>query len=296
MLEDLIEFYDEPIFDTSIIPTYLLSQLISKYCKVAIGGDGGDELFGGYPHYDKLLRIQRNSKFIPHFLRSGLANALIYSLNIGIRGTKTVEFFGNNFNTEHPNTSEFFSNKEQSKLFEIDFLREIKSNAAKQFMPTIYDDLINTATTHDFKNYLREDILVKVDRASMAHSLEIRSPFLDHKIIEFVFSSVPSRLKVTKNNRKILLKRLAEKHLPKNFDFNRKQGFSIPIKKLITSKSWNDYFCSKIDQSDPRVFNHKYAHSLLKAQKSYHNNAERMTGLIFFMMWAEKFSPSFISR
>ena len=130
----------------------------------------------------------------------------------------------------------------------------------------------------------------------MAHSLEIRSPFLDHKIIEFVFSNVPSRLKVTKNNRKILLKKLAEKHLPKNFDFNRKQGFSIPIKKLITSKSWNDYFCSKIDQSDPRVFNHKYAHSLLKAQKSYHNNAERMTGLIFFMMWAEKFSPSFISR
>jgi len=127
----------------------------------------------------------------------------------------------------------------------------------------------------------------------MAHSLEIRSPFLDHKIIEFVFSNIPSRLKVTKNERKILLKKLAQKHLPNNFDFQRKQGFSIPLRQLIASKSWNDYFHSKIDQSDPKIFNHSYAHSLLKAQNSYHNNAERMSALIFFMMWVEKFNPSF---
>ena len=68
ILEDLINFYDDPIFDTSVIPTFMLSRLISKHCKVAIGGDGGDELFGGYPHYDKLLTIKYNSKFIPCLL------------------------------------------------------------------------------------------------------------------------------------------------------------------------------------------------------------------------------------
>jgi len=293
ILDELINFYDEPIFDTSTIPTFLLSKLISKHCKVAIGGDGGDELFGGYPHYDKLLRIEHNTKFIPHFLRSASADILISLLNIGIRGSKTAEFIGNNYNSEYPNTSEFFSKRQQSKLFKIDFLKQIEANATPGLKPTIYENLIDTATVYDFKKFLREDILVKVDRASMAHSLEIRSPFLDHKIIEFVFSNIPSRLKVTKNERKILLKKLAQKHLPNNFDFQRKQGFSIPLRQLIASKSWNDYFHSKIDQSDPKIFNHSYAHSLLKAQNSYHNNAERMSALIFFMMWVEKFNPSF---
>ena len=127
----------------------------------------------------------------------------------------------------------------------------------------------------------------------MAHSLEIRSPFLDQRLIDFSFTSIPSHMKVTKNNRKIILKKLAKRHLPKNFDFQRKQGFSIPLPQLILTSQWKEYFESKIYASNPEIFNQKYALSLLQRQSKFYNNAERLTGLIFFMTWVEQFNPSF---
>ena len=293
IFDELIYFYDEPIFDTSVVPTFLLSKLISNYCKVAIGGDGGDELFGGYPHYNKLLKIKNKSQYVPYVVRNFFAQKAINFLPLGMRGTKTVEFFGNDYKVNYPNTSEFFSDSEQSKLFKFNIISQIGNSENNLYKPKIYEDFIDTATLHDFKNFLREDILVKVDRASMANSLEIRSPFLDHKLIEFVFENIPSKLKVNKNSRKILLKKLASRHLPKEFDFQRKQGFSLPLSELVRSESWKEYFCSKIDESDPKIFNHKYAHRLLQSQSSFYNNAERMSAIIFFMIWVEKFKPVF---
>ena len=293
IFDELATFYDEPIFDTSMVPTFLLSKLISKHCKVAIGGDGGDELFGGYPHYDKLLRIRNHTKYVPQYLRQNMSNITQFLLPLGTRGVKTMEFYGTNLVKDYPNTAEFFSDKEQSKLFNSNLINSMSLNFFKDFNPHIFNDLIDTATYQDFSNYLREDILVKVDRASMANSLEIRSPFLDHKLIEFAFTEIPSHLKVQNFQRKILLKKLATRHLPQNFDFHRKQGFSLPLKELIISPRWHEYFCSKIQSSDPDIFNHKYAFQLLQNQTSYNNNAERMVGLVFFMVWVERFNPSF---
>ncbi len=293
IFEEVIKFYDEPIFDTSIIPTYMLSKMISKYCKVAIGGDGGDELFGGYPHYDKLLRIKRNSRFLPYFIRNAASNIVKSILPIGIRGAKTIEFYGVNLSNMYPNTAEFFSTKEQQKLFNKDFIKFFDSIDQDKIDTKIFKSLIDTATFQDFNYYLREDILVKVDRASMANSLEIRSPFLDHKLIEFAFHEIPPEYKATDKNRKILLKKLAKRHLPSSFDYDRKQGFSLPLKDLIISESWIEYIHSKIQSSDPSIFNHEYAFNLLNKQKNYFNNAERLAGLLFFMIWFEEFNPSY---
>ena len=293
IFDQLAYFYDEPIFDTSSVPTFLLSKEISKHCKVALGGDGADELFGGYPHYDKLLRVKNASKYIPYPIRNSLSTILQNTLPIGFRGKKTLEFFGTDLNASYPNTGEFFSKAEQSKLFNLDFLKGLDSDLNNTMNASIFESLVDTATCQDFKRYLREDILVKVDRASMANSLEIRSPFLDHKIIEFAFQEVPSSLKVDQHNRKILLKKLAAKVLPKSFNFERKQGFSIPLKDLILSQEWVEYFQWKIESSDPNIFNHEYALALLNNQNSYSNNAERMAGLVVFMIWVEKFQPTF---
>ena len=293
IFDELTSHYDEPIFDTSMVPTFLLSKLVSNHCKVALGGDGGDELFGGYPHYDKLLKINDSSRYIPEFLRKGTSAVFQNILPIGLRGKKTAEFFASNLHKSYPNTAELFSYKERGLLFNAEHipLIDVESSREKKLLDT--PDLIERFTYHDFNNFLREDILVKVDRASMANSLEIRSPFLDHKIIEFAFTEIPSDLKVTTQERKIILKNLAQRMLPDRFNFARKQGLSLPLKKLVIQEDWHDFFRDKIRNSNPDVFNQAYAMKLLKSQNDLSNNAERLSALVFFMSWVERFNPSF---
>lgn len=296
IIDRLVYFYDEPIFDTSTIPTFLLFHLISSHCKVAVGGDGGDELFGGYPHYNKLLRIKNHSKFIPLFLRKNFSDFFQASLPIGYKGKKTLEFFGTNLNSNYPNIAEFFSFNERQKLFNPSSISVINIENQKNISFASKHknyDFIQRATEEDFNNFLREDILVKVDRASMANSLEIRSPFLDKNILNFAFHEVPSSLKATPKGRKILLKKLAKHLLPHDYNFNRKQGFSLPLRKLVHEDSWRSYFIEKIDNCDPSIFNKKYALDLMNSQHSRVNNAERLLAMIFFMAWVEKNNPTF---
>ena len=155
------------------------------------------------------------------------------------------------------------------------------------------EDYISRATFSDFQNYLSEDLLVKVDRASMANSLEIRSPFLDREIIEFSFLNLPSSLKVEKNERKIILKKLAEKILPPTFQKDRKQGFSLPLGSLLLEEDWFDYFHQKIIDSDQDIFNHKAILKLLNSKYRIDQNAERLFAIVFFMCWIKRFNPSF---
>jgi asparagine synthase (glutamine-hydrolysing) len=293
IFDELTRYYDEPIFDTSMVPTFLLSKLVSNHCKVALGGDGGDELFGGYPHYDKLLKINDSSRYIPEFLRTGASAVLQNTLPIGVRGKKTAEFFASNLEKSYPNTAELFSYKERGRLFNAKYIELIDVEPSRREKLLDTPDLIERFTYHDFNNFLREDILVKVDRASMANSLEIRAPFLDHKIIEFAFTEIPSDFKVTTQERKIILKNLAQRILPDRFDLVRKQGFSLPLKKLVIQEDWHDFFRDKIHNSNPDVFNKAYAMKLLKSQHDLSNNAERLSALVFFMSWVERFNPSF---
>ena len=117
----------------------------------------------------------------------------------------------------------------------------------------IIKNIINRATLTDFTNYLLEDILVKVDRASMLSSLEIRAPFLDYSIIEFAYNKVPPYLKTTLNDKKILSKLLCKKLLPDGFDYQRKQRFSIPLSSWLEGDEWNNYFKNVLLDSDGTV-------------------------------------------
>ena len=108
-------FYDEPIFDTSMMPTYLLAKSVSSYCKVAIGGDGGDELFGGYPHYNKLLDIHRKTRYIPNFLLKSTSRNNPIHFTHRVEGKKTLSFYGTDLSKGYPNISEFFSFAERKK-------------------------------------------------------------------------------------------------------------------------------------------------------------------------------------
>ena len=146
---------------------------------------------------------------------------------------------------------------------------------------------------HDFKNYLPDDLLVKVDRASMANSIEVRAPFLDKDLVEFAFTEVPSSLKVSNQNKKILLKKLALKILPSTFSIDRKQGFSIPLGNFLLEKKWIEYFSQIISDADPSLINQSKCIELLEDRARIYQNAGRLFGLVFYINWMKKINASF---
>jgi asparagine synthase (glutamine-hydrolysing) len=130
------------------------------------------------------------------------------------------------------------------------------------------------------------DILVKVDRASMASSLEVRAPLLDHRIVEFAFSKVPNPMRVSATERKILLQRLAAKLLPPEFDAGRKQGFAIPLADWLTL-GYRSRWCDRFEAQFKHVFDFSAIRPLLKA--SYVGGVTRTFGLLFLMHWMETY-------
>jgi len=288
LIEKLTYFFDEPMTDSSMLPTYLLCKEMSKFCKVAIGGDGADELFGGYNHYTKLASMHKFCRYIPYKIRKITTKSALSILPRNIRGRKTVEMLGKNFKNLNFSSSLMFSYEERKILFSQDPEMVKKISLVKKFGKISKHDFVKRMTFADFQNYLSEDILVKVDRASMANSLEVRSPFLDKKIIEFSFTEIPSSKKINQNQKKILLKDLASKLLPNQFDLTRKQGFSIPINQMLASGKWFDFFHSKIEEFDGFQINKNFALKLLAEQKRGAHNGEKLFALVQLICWHEQ--------
>jgi len=154
-----------------------------------------------------------------------------------------------------------------------------------------HPDLLQRATRIDFENYLADDILVKVDRASMLNSLEVRAPLLDHRVIEFAYRRVPSRLKATELDKKILLKRLAARVLPPEFDSRRKQGFSIPLAEWLKAGPFRELFWDTLTSSNC-LLNSKTVHNLLKGQERGRSNADRLLNLTLLELWYNYYKVS----
>ncbi|WNL15941.1 asparagine synthase (glutamine-hydrolyzing) [Arcobacter cryaerophilus gv. pseudocryaerophilus] len=288
ILIELARQYDEPIIDSSIVPTYLVSKLVSKYCKVVLGGDGGDELFGGYTHYSRMLWLENKFKNTPFFLRNIISLLSKEFLTTGFKGKNWLSALDTNFNFSIPKIATYFDNNEKNRLFKG---LEKYNYAIERYelYSNCNEDLLQRATKMDFENYLVEDILVKVDRASMLNSLEIRAPFLDYRLIEFAFSEIPSSLKATKNQKKILLKKFAQKVLPNTFDFKRKQGFSIPLEYWLKKGEWRDFF-HDILLSRETIFEKKYIFELFKGLDNGRNNSERLFALVMFELWRKEYN------
>ena len=285
ILYKLVKHFDEPMVDSSMIPTYLLSKEIRKHCKVALGGDGADELFGGYSHYNRYNFLGKIQKFIPYPLRDSIVKSALSLLPKNIRGHKTLELFGKRLDKLEFNNANLFDYKKRDKLFKDNALLK-KTILEKKIIST---DLVRSVTFEDYNNYLSEDILVKVDRASMACSLEVRSPFLDSEITKFAFHEVPSNLKVYKNQRKILPKMLAKKILPKKFDYKRKQGFGFPVNELFRSGKWYDFLEDKINSDQNYFLDKKYCNQLLSQQAKGDNIGESLFAIALFLVWCEAY-------
>ncbi len=292
LLPRLARQFDEPIVDSSMIPTFLVSQLVRQHCTVALGGDGGDELFGGYGHYNRLLWMQQRLGPMPHPLRKTMAVAAEKLLPVGVKGRNWLQGLGVDLDHGLPLIAYYFDATTRGRLLATQpGWRLTAESVLKGRVPT-HPDLLQRATRMDFANYLPEDILVKVDRASMLNSLEVRAPLLDYRLIEFAFGKVPSSLKATAQDKKILLKRLTARVLPPEFDRQRKQGFSIPLARWLQGGPFLKLFEEVLH--DPRCsFHARTVDSLLRGQARGHSNSERLFALVLFELWRREYGVSF---
>ena len=274
-----------------MIPTFLISQLIRQHCTVAIGGDGGDELFGGYSHYDHIIAMQKRLSPLPQWARTALAASAEQLLPIGFRGRNFLRAFGMQ-KGKGLLPVPFFDRISRGKLLRGNVRNLGFAESQRNRGLVEGQDLVQQATRFDFYNYLPEDILVKVDRASMLNSLEVRAPFLDYHLIDFAFSKVPSSLKTTISQRKIMLKLLARRLLPPEFDLQRKQGFSIPLAIWLESPVYARYFADVLLDSNNPVFNHQFILELINGQKKGRSNSERLFNLIMFELWRKEYGAT----
>lgn len=282
---------DEPMADSSMVPTFLVSQLVRQHCTVALGGDGGDELFGGYGYYAKLLQLQQKMRRLPRPAGRMAAWLATNHAPLGVGGGNLrawVQALGTDMSRDVPLIGNFFDRPSRKRLMGSRsgwpyHAEDIHSDAVSSD-----SDLIQRVTRLDFKHYLAEDILVKVDRMSMLNALEMRAPMLDRKVIEFAMRKVPASLKTSAGEKKILLKKLAERVLPPDFDRQRKQGFSIPLKHWLTGGPFKRLF-EEILLDPASTFDRRYVGSLLRGQEKGRANEERLFALVMFELWRKHY-------
>jgi asparagine synthase (glutamine-hydrolysing) len=242
LVPNLADILDEPMADASILPTYLLSKFTREYVKVALGGDGGDELFAGYPTY-LAHKFAKQYEFLlgkAHPAITFLGNLLPVSddnISFDFKVKKFLSGIGypdgiRNFiwlgSFSFPELERVLSPEINTQVDRIRLTEEITSYE-KGFR---LKDRTTLLQYLDLKLYLQDDILVKVDRASMACSLEVRAPFLDHPLVEFIMN-LPSSLKLRRFTTKYILKKVMKKFLPREVIQRSKKGFGVPTAKWI---------------------------------------------------------------
>ena len=278
-LSDAISITKLPFWDIHWI---YVAENAKNFSNYLVSGDGGDELFGGYRYYGRLLWLQRNIKIVPKPLLRLISKISQNHLPIGFTGKNWASALKVDFNSQLPHVTSFFDPIARRSLLEE---HHFSSEPDEFFEKNVSDDqhLIQRATRMDVTNFLPEDILVKVDRSSMLNSLEVRAPFLDYKLVEYAFSEVPSSLKANHQSKKIILKSLAKKLLPKEFDRDRKQGFSVPMNDWLKEEKWKNITYDILNDSP--IYNKKFINGLFKGISKGRNNGERLFGLTLFELW-----------
>lgn len=246
-----IDCYDEPFSDTSIIPMVEVSKLASQHVKVVLSGDGGDEIFGGYLTYKADL-IKEKFIFLPVSLKviiSHILNKISVETNkkvgLGFKMRQFSKGFSEDYQYAHYAWRELFNQDERIQLIGMDHKEEVIETAPFNIFKQYYDEVphIDKLSQHqyiDAKTWLADDILVKVDRATMASSLEARAPFLDSDLVEYA-ATIPPHYKLKGYQGKYILKKLLEKYLPSQTIYKKKSGFNAPVNIWLENNSENEF-------------------------------------------------------
>jgi asparagine synthase (glutamine-hydrolysing) len=241
ILPTLVRVYDEPYADSSAIPTYYVSQLSRQFVTVALNGDGGDELLAGYPRYRLAPPDGLAARWLPDGMRERLGPLARLPLNApGLRPLRRrLERMLAPFSRTYMSRICYFSPEEKTRLYGPEFAARVAGHDSADLLSAWFEEaqashLLDRLLAVDTRSYLPDDLLVKVDRATMAHGLEARSPFLDHKLVEFA-AGLPVHFKIRQGRSKYLLKEAMRGTLPDRILDRDKQGFAVPIDRWFRS-------------------------------------------------------------
>ncbi len=232
ILDRLIEHFDEPFADSSAIPTWYVSEIARRHVTVVLSGDGGDELFGGYDRYLPHPRVARFDR-LPLPGARAIARAMWPLMPHGARGKNFLRHVARDDNGRYLDSISFYQPDEKAALYSHDVRHAIGSASAEdalgaQFARFAALPAHSRMMRFDFETYLPEDVLTKVDRMSMAHSIESRVPLLDNNVIDFA-ATLPASLKIHNGRRKHILKESVRDLLPPGIADRKKQGFGVPL-------------------------------------------------------------------
>lgn len=287
-LDELSGFVDEPIADSSLIPAFMVSKLTRRHVTVALGGDGGDELFGGYTDYPTSLADQRRFGWLPTPVLKA-AGKLASRLPAGVKGRNRLGSLQGGPLQQMIWGSPYFDVALRRRIFTPSQLHELGTelDAPERWLLSLFRqgrDPVDGMTRTHFGSILPDDFLVKVDRASMANSLEMRSPFLDYRLVEYAFARIPSNWKVQGAETRRIQRILAKRLLPPDLDTNRKQGFSIPMDAWLREDG-----CGRVQDAVeylPESIARKEVQNLISGQMRGRANGARLFALIMLGMAA----------
>lgn len=302
LLPQMVWYNDEPLADSSYIPMYFLSELARRHVKVALSGDGGDENFSGYITYvaDKLLGPY---KVIPRFLRLNFITKFVTlfpnsldKVSLSFKLKRFVHGAEYGPARAHLSWREIFLNEEKERLLLPGCLEAAGGPDTFRYFEPYFNRWSNVSMLErcfyvDFKTWLVDDILVKVDRASMANSLEVRVPFLDHEFVELT-SSIPTEYKLRGLSKKYIFKKAVAGRVPTRIIHKRKEGFSAPISYWLK----NELKGVVVEYLSPRAlnacgfFNPVFVQQMLKEYLlGKHDHSLKVWNLLNFLLWHEQF-------
>lgn len=303
LIPEIGGWLDEPLADGSLVPTFLLSKFVREHVTVALGGDGGDEIFAGYPMYygHKMARIYDS---IPRFVRSGVIKPLVNNLAVSTdnisfdyKAKRFVSAADYDFVKRHHSWFGSFSSEEKEELLtdRVHYSTkkiDVYKSAKELLLECDADSRIEQMQFLDMNFYLAEGILTKVDRSSMAVSLEVRAPFLDHQLAEYA-ASLPAEYKLKGSVTKFILKKAVENILPADIIKRPKKGFGIPIAKWLKG-TLNPLLHEMLSPSRliiQDLFKRDYVQQLIREhEQGIANHYKQLWTLLIFQLWYENFA------
>ena len=308
-LDAIIRHCDEPFGDASAIPTYHVSRLAREHVTVILSGDGGDELFAGYSCYRGALFAQTYRRYLPYVIGRhvlpGMAEAVARALPGRkhfqvLRVAKVLRDSSLPIMQALRDKGSVWSASQLSNLLTDDVL-QVADFLGEQYMPDSHwqtlhadgdRDLVSRMTEIDIQSYMLDDILVKVDRMSMAHALEVRSPLLDHEMVELA-AQIPTRMKIRGSRGKHILRRVLQDKLPPRAIQKGKQGFSVPLRDWFRGRLRDfvhDTLASDLPES---VFRKEVVQrTLVQHERGTVDHANRIWLLLTFASWHRQYQSA----